>query len=112
MIQVGQSEKDTFYELLMLQQFASAWNDNLDENPRGDYTFGRVLIDQENSIYKINRQTYNLLEWLGDIGGLLDAILFIAQLALWPIYNFNVSNYLMKRLFRNKSSFDDARLSP
>ena len=111
MIQVGQSEKDTFYELLMLQQFASAWNDNLDENPRGDYTFGRVLIDQENSIYKINRQTYNLLEWLGDIGGLLDAMLFIAQLALWPVYNFNVTNHLMKRLFRKKPSFDDAKLS-
>ena len=90
MIQVGQSEKDTFYELLMQQQLASAWNDDLDKIPRGEYTFGRVIIDQENSIYKINRQTYNLLEWLGDIGGLLDAMLFIAQLALWPVYNFNV----------------------
>ena len=111
MFQVGQSEKDTFYELLMQQQLPSAWNHDLEERPRGEYVFGRVLIDQENSIYKINRQTYNLLEWLGDIGGLLDAILFIAQLALWPIYNFNVSNYLMERLFRKKSSFDDARLS-
>jgi hypothetical protein len=112
MIQVGQSEKDTFYELLMQQQLASAWNDDLDIDPRGDYTFGRVIIDQENSIYKINRQTYNLLEWLGDIGGLLDAMLFIAQLALWPFYNFNVSSYLTERLFRKKSSSDDSSSSP
>ena len=106
------SEKDTFYKLQMQQQLASAWTDDLELKPEGEYVFARMEIRQENNIYKINRQAYNLLEWLGDIGGLLDAILFIAQLALWPIYNFNVSNYLMERLFRKKSSFDDARLSP
>ena len=81
-------------------------------NPRGEYKFASVEIHQENSIYKINRQTYNLLEYLGDIGGLLDAMLFIAQLVLWPVYNFNVSSHLMKRMFRKKSSPDDDESSP
>ena len=111
MFQMGQSTKDTFYELHMQQQLASAWTDDLELNPRGEYKFASVEIHQENSISKINRQTYSLLEWLGDIGGLLDAMLFIAQLALWPVYNFNVTNHLMKRLFRKRPSFDDERLS-
>ena len=112
MIQVGQSEKDTFFELLMQQQFASAWTDDLMVNKTGDYKFASVEIHQENSIYKTNRQTYNLLEYLGDIGGLLDAMLFIAHIALYPVYNFNVSNFLTQRLFRKKTSSDDASSSP
>ena len=55
MFQVGQSEKDTFYELLMQQQLPSAWNHDLEERPRGEYVFARMEIHQENSIYKINR---------------------------------------------------------
>ena len=112
MFQMGQSTKDTFYELHMQQQLASAWTDDLEINLRGEYKFASVEIHQENSIYKINRQTYNLLEYLGDIGGLLDAMLFIAQLVLWPVYNFNVSSHLMKRMFRKKSSPDDDESSP
>ena len=96
----------------MQQQFASAWTDDLMVNKTGDYKFASVEIRQEDSIYKVNRQTYNLLEYLGDIGGLLDAMLFIAQLVLWPVYNFNVSSHLMKRMFRKKSSPDDDESSP
>ena len=91
----------------MQQQLPSSWMDDLMVNKTGDYKFASVEIRQEDSIYKVNRQTYNLLEYLGDIGGLLDAMLFIAQLVLWPVYNFNVSSYLMKRMFRKKSSSDD-----
>ena len=75
---MGQSEKDTFFELLMQQQLASAWTDDLMVNPRGAYKFGSVEIHQENSIVKINRQTYDILEWLSDIGGLLFVMQFIA----------------------------------
>ena len=75
---MGQSEEDIFFELHMQQQLASAWTDDLEYNPRGDYKFGSVEIHQENSINKINRKTYDILEWLGDIGGLLFIMQFIA----------------------------------
>ena len=96
----------------MQQQLPSAWTDDLMVNKTGDYKFASVEIHQENSIIRTSRQTYSLLEYLGDIGGLLDAMLFIAHLALMPVYNFNVSNFLTKRLFRKKPFSDDASNFP
>ena len=34
---------------------------------------------------QINRQTYSLLDWLGDCGGLLDALFFIGEIFVNPI---------------------------
>ena len=30
-----------------------------------------------------NRQTYSLLDWLGDLGGLTEALVFMMQAILW-----------------------------
>jgi len=47
-----------------------------------------------------NRQTYSLLDWMGDLGGLYDALILIAGLIVAPISAFNLQSTLMAKLFR------------
>ena len=42
-------------------------------------------------ILVINRETYDLLSWLGDVGGLTDALLFICSFILAPFKKFQIS---------------------
>ena len=41
-----------------------------------------------------------MLSWLGDIGGLNDALLLIGSFILLPFRKFNSSMFLLKFLFR------------
>ena len=47
-----------------------------------------------------NRQTYSLLDWLGDIGGLTDALLLILKIILYPYTVFTQRRFLLTNLFR------------
>ena len=47
-----------------------------------------------------NRETYGILEWLGDIGGLTDALILIGKFLLLPFNTFNLSSFLLQNLFR------------
>ena len=51
-----------------------------------------------------NRQTYSLLDWLGDLGGLLDILLHIGRILVFPISSFNLKQLLMSSFFRYKFS--------
>jgi hypothetical protein len=52
----------------------------------------------------INRQTYSLLDWLGDLGGLMDALYVFCHLIVAPIATFNMQAVLMAKLFRERPS--------
>ena len=43
----------------------------------------------------IERQTYSLLELLGDVGGLFDAFRLLGGLLVQPLANFSMKVYLM-----------------
>ena len=51
-----------------------------------------------------NRQTYSLLDWLGDLGGLLDILLHIGHVMMLPIASFTLRQTLMSNFFRYKQS--------
>ena len=55
-----------------------------------------INLDQDLRV--INRQTYSLLDWLGDSGSLLDAIFFIAEMLLAPIMTFALNQTLVASL--------------
>ena len=38
----------------------------------------------------IERQTYSILDWLGDVGGLLDGLKIIGSLLIAPIASFTM----------------------
>ena len=48
----------------------------------------------------INRSTYGLLDWLGDVGGLNDALYLIAHLMLAPYYAYCNLSFIMINIFR------------
>ena len=81
--------------------FSSA-ADNLIDNPDGAYKFGAIILAVNNKMEIINRQTYGLLDWLGDIGGLYDALYLLIKLVLFPFLHFKYSSFLMTGLFRAK----------
>ena len=49
-----------------------------------------------------NRQTYSILDWLGDIGGLLDIMIYMGYLMVYPVVSFTMNTTLMASFFRFK----------
>ena len=47
---------------------------------------------------EIERSTYHLLDWLGDCGGLLDALFFLADLFIFPFTSFALTEKLLTRM--------------
>ena len=57
------------------------------------------------------RQTYSLLDWLGDIGGLNDALFIISEIVMNSYTQFLKMSVLLTTLFRFKqgASQSDSR---
>ena len=56
----------------------SAWNKfPTPEDPGSQYKYTSLEITVNPDLKVLNRQTYGLLDFLGDCGGLLDALLVI-----------------------------------
>ena len=49
-----------------------------------------------------NRQTYSLLDWLGDLGGLFDALRYIGLILVEPVVRFKMHETMMSNLYRLK----------
>ena len=82
----------------------SSERDNLIEKPDGEYKFASLEIVASPTTHLVSRQTYNILEWLGDVGGLNDSLYIIAQLILVPFTSFYNSSFLTRRIFRIKKA--------
>ena len=50
------------------------------------------------------RSTYSILDWLGDLGGLLDILLHIGSAIVTPVATFTLRQTLMSAFFRFKES--------
>ena len=61
-----------------------------------------LVVDRDKQI--TIRQTYGLLDYLGDIGGLIDALYYLIRLVLAPFWQFIFSSHLLTRLFKDKGS--------
>ena len=77
LLQLGQSEQSEFYQLQYGSIKPSSETDDLIEKPDGFYKMGSCEVIINNSKMLMNRETYSLLDWLGDVGGLNDALKLI-----------------------------------
>ena len=79
----------------------SAWTDHPSRNATGLYKFisNDMFFDLEKMV--VTRQTYDLLSWLGDIGGLGEALYYIGHMLVGPFAAFNSKSILLANLFRN-----------
>ena len=67
----------------------SAWDHfPTTEKPFNQYKYLSFDLQLNKSLHQISRQTYSLLEWLGDCGGLMDALIFLSKLIISPFSVF------------------------
>ena len=57
----------------------------------------------------IERKTYDVLEWLGDVGGLLDMLIYIGAVLVSPIAAFTLKAELLSQIFRFAPSLELAK---
>ena len=85
-MQWGQSDDSSFYKQEFLGLEPSSWNVfPTEENPLGRFKYISfdIYFSQDLTIW--NRQTYSFLDYLGDLGGLYDAIYFICWAFARPL---------------------------
>ena len=54
------------------------------------YKYGSFEVNLNKDLIKIERETYALLDWLGDIGGLYGALEFIGYLCVLPFSTYAI----------------------
>ena len=75
-----------------------------EENP-SKFKFQSITINMGQKETRIERSTYSLLEWIGDIGGLFDGLRYLANFFVAPIAVFlRRSMLLSDNLFHLKES--------
>ena len=73
------------------------------ENPDGKCKFASTYITVNSAKQMSVRQTYGLLDYFGDIGGLIDFLFYLATFILQPFSQFIYSHHILTKLFRTKS---------
>ena len=86
---IGSAEERLFYHLSSLPDniklLPSAWNNYpTTEKPSNRFKFFSAEFTFKKDLKVINRVTYSVLDWLGDCGGLVDALIIIGQLIANP----------------------------
>ena len=54
-----------------------------------------------------SRETYSFLDWLGDLGGLIDILLMGTKYIVWPFASYRLQAALLSSLFRFAESKPD-----
>ena len=65
------------------------------ENPLTRYKYASLEFTFKKDLREIERATYHLLDWLGDCGGLLDALFFLTEYLVLPFTTFALRERLL-----------------
>ena len=72
--------------------------------PKGKYKFTSMEMSLSKDLIVTSRSTYGILDWIGDIGGLNDALVLLIKIILIPYTSFKKESFLLTKIFRFKSS--------
>lgn len=78
-------------------------SEDLSLNAKGTYAFADTYVVPRETVLINTRQTYSLLEWLGDIGGLNDICFLIVEQFVSSYQGFFQANLILTSLFRSRS---------
>ena len=105
LIQLGYSEEKELYKHQIENPKISSWTAfPTAENPERRYKFTSTEINFSPHLKTIYRQTYSGLDWLGDIGGLTDAMMIIVGGLTFPVTTFALKAMLLSSMFRYRES--------
>ena len=111
-LQYGQSSESEFYGYTLSESLPSSWIVfPTAENPSTRYKFLSIEYNMSLDVQNWNRQTYSLLDWLGDLGGLLDVLLHMGRIMVFPISSFTLKKLLMSSFFHYKFSSLENKIS-
>ena len=64
------------------------------------------MFEFDLNLYRIDREAYNMLDWLGDIGGLKEALTLILSF-VFLLFNYHTfQDYLVSNLYREETKRD------
>ena len=105
LVQFGYAVERPFYSYFSKLPEPSAWNKfPTKENPSHRYKYTSIEVNYSLDREMINRQTYSFLDWLGDMGGLLDSLYILSGLVVYPVAQFALRTQLMSKIFRYRGS--------
>ena len=83
-LQYGQTTEETFLDFHMATASTpSSWiTFPTEDKPSNKFKYTSMEIKMSLDLVTWSRQTYSLLDWLGDLGGLFDALWYIASLVV------------------------------
>ena len=76
--------------------------DDLLENPNGTRAHSVFWASIAPMKQMTVRQTYGLLDYFGDIGGLLDFLYYLVTFVLAPFWQYIYSSHMLTSLFRTR----------
>ena len=101
LLQIGFFDEVVYNSLKFLPAKPSSWSKFPTEDcPDCKYKFGSVNLFMSADQQVTERQTYNMLEFLGDVGGLFDALRYIGIISISSFVTFSMRAKLLSSLFR------------
>ena len=110
LIQLGYAEETSYIDYHLKLPEASAWNVfPTKENPNARYKFISVEFSFSYDQTLVQRQSYSLLDWMGDMGGLADAFYILGKLLIFPISSFALKSQQMSSIFRFRENLGETK---
>ena len=106
LLQFGFADVTEFIDYKISVPFGSSWiNFPTAEKPSDKFKYISVEFNMSADHNVINRQTYSILDWMGDMGGLVDAFFILGQLLISPVSSFALHSKLLSSMFRYRDSY-------
>ena len=100
LLQYGQTEEIDFESIRLEAPEPSYFKEfPTKENPTKFYKFNGLWLELGQSVYKVERQTYSLLDWLGDVGGLFDGLLIIFSSIMGSLASLSLKSKILALVF-------------
>ena len=99
--QYGQFDEMDFYTFVSSAPQPTSWTDfPTEDEPYNLFKYSSFEIELNQDAVIWQRQIYSTLDFLGDLGGLFDALRFIGEMIVSPFKDYAVKVILMVSLFR------------
>ena len=102
LVQFGQTETLEYHHLEADPVRAHHFIDDLLVKPNGTRSLSVFQLSIAPMKQMTVRQTYGLLDYFGDIGGLLDFLYYLIVFVLAPFWQYIYSSHMLTSLFRTR----------
>ena len=101
MLQYGQYDETEFWEYTLSSAEPSSWIYwPTPESPSNLYKYVSGEFNVSMDLKNYARQTDGLLDYLGDLGGLIDILIMLAKYIVGPFASYRLQAALLSSLFR------------